>query len=277
MVMALMTLLLEQQLSPPNFPLPPPYYGLRLQTGQSYVVFGRRSGWPKALELSALNGVNGFALNGIHNNDHSGSSVASAGDINGDSLSDIIIGAPDAGEYYVSPDGMAESNVGQSYVVFGNRNTWPAAFELSTLTGFNGLTLNRTFSEYKVKYGQNDAPVAGAGDVNGDGFEDIIIGALSANPVGRLNAGQIYVVFLNKDLLSLPTSTASPLTTTADISSNSSLTTKGSSFTIGALVGIIAGSLVGTSVLALVAFMLWKRYQSPAMPATLTSGDFQHG
>ncbi|MCC5625890.1 integrin alpha, partial [Nostoc sp. CHAB 5715] len=55
--------------------------------------------------LSDLNGSNGFAINGINDNDSSGTSVSNVGDINGDSIDDLIIGAP---------------NAGQSYVVFGS-------------------------------------------------------------------------------------------------------------------------------------------------------------
>jgi hypothetical protein len=37
--------------------------------------------------------------------------------------------------------------------------------------------------------------VSGAGDVNGDGIDDVIVGAPLANPRGDLNAGESYVVF----------------------------------------------------------------------------------
>ena len=62
--------------------------------------------------LSDLNGSNGFAINGIRADDSSGSSVSSAGDVNGDGFDDLIIGANGA-----NPNGI--SSAGQSYVVFG--------------------------------------------------------------------------------------------------------------------------------------------------------------
>src|SRR5918997_213944 len=55
-----------------------------LGAGQSYVVFGSNSGFGASLNLSTLNGSNGFAINGIAEGDLSGLSVSSAGDINGD-------------------------------------------------------------------------------------------------------------------------------------------------------------------------------------------------
>ena len=58
--------------------------------GKSYVVFGRAGlGSSGSLALSSLNGVNGFVLNGQSANDYTGSSVASAGDVNGDGIADL--------------------------------------------------------------------------------------------------------------------------------------------------------------------------------------------
>ena len=60
------------------------------------MVFGGAGlGSNGSFELSSLNGTNGFVLNG-QANDHSGFSVASAGDVNGDGIADLVIGAPNA-------------------------------------------------------------------------------------------------------------------------------------------------------------------------------------
>jgi hypothetical protein len=68
--------------------------------------------FPASIELSALNGTDGFVLSGIDANDYSGYSVSSAGDVNGDGVDDVIIGA-------VSADLNGQSGAGESYVVFG--------------------------------------------------------------------------------------------------------------------------------------------------------------
>jgi hypothetical protein len=153
--------------------------------GQSYVVFGSRSGFSASLNLSTLNGSNGFALNGINASDRSGRSVSNAGDINGDGIADLIIGA-----YLADPN--SQNNAGQSYVVFGSRSTFGASLNLSTLNGSNGFTLNGISQD-----DFSGRSVSSAGDINGDGIADLIIGARYADPNGQTNAGQSYVVFGN--------------------------------------------------------------------------------
>ncbi|MEM6936716.1 MAG: integrin alpha, partial [Pseudomonadota bacterium] len=64
--------------------------------GESYIVFGRSTGFPVNFKLAELDGTNGFVLNGIDTNDYSGGSVSGAGDVNGDGIEDIIIGADGA-------------------------------------------------------------------------------------------------------------------------------------------------------------------------------------
>ena len=149
--------------------------------GESYVVFGGSSVGAGVIQLSALNGTNGFILNGDDASDNSGLSVSGAGDVNGDGINDFIIGAP-----FADP-----SNVGESYVVFGQTNIGSSGtLELSALTGSNGFTFfGFTNSD------QSGYSVSGAGDFNGDGVADVIIGASYADPNSVSNAGEVYVVF----------------------------------------------------------------------------------
>ncbi len=150
-----------------------------IEAGESYIVFGKASGFAASLDLAALDGMNGFRLDGIDVVDFSGFSTASAGDVNGDGFADIIIGAP-----------FSDSFAGESYVVFGKASGFAASLDLATLDGTNGFRLDGIdFFDYSGR------SVASAGDVNGDGFDDIIIGAYAGDPGGDSSAGESYVVF----------------------------------------------------------------------------------
>jgi hypothetical protein len=156
-----------------------------LNAGESYVVFGRVGiGSSGAVDLSMLDGTNGFVLEGISVGDYTGDSVSCAGDVNGDGIDDMIIGA-----YLADPDG--NSSAGKSYVVFGGNGVGSSgAIELSSLDGSNGFVVNGADAG-----DQSGCSVSSAGDVNGDGVADLIIGAIRADPNGNASAGEGYVVF----------------------------------------------------------------------------------
>ena len=156
-------------------------------SGESYVVFGNSTGFSSSFNLADLDGSNGFILNGIDALDQSGFAVSDAGDINGDGLDDLIIGALGG-----DPDG--NSSAGESYVVFGNSNGFSSSLNLADLDGNNGFTINGI-----DPFDQSGYSVSGAGDVNGDGLDDLIIGARAAGPNGNTVAGESYVVFGNSN------------------------------------------------------------------------------
>ncbi len=161
----------------------------KTEAGDSYVVFGRASGWSAAIDLASIAaGAGGFVIHGQDASDFSGFSVASAGDINGDGFADLIIGAGGG-----DAAGNAKSYAGDSYVVFGKASGWGAAIDLASIaSGAGGFVIHgqdaRDFSGFSV---------ASAGDINGDGFNDLIIGTRGGDAAGNFKsyAGDSYVVF----------------------------------------------------------------------------------
>ncbi|WP_397603410.1 calcium-binding protein, partial [Sphingorhabdus sp.] len=152
-------------------------------SGASYVVFGKANG--TAVNLSAIaSGTGGFVINGAAAGDQSGRSVSSAGDVNGDGFDDLIVGA-----FGASTNGIGTS--GASYVVFGKANG--TAVNLSAIA--SGSTAGGFVINGAAWIDQSGISVSSAGDVNGDGFDDLIVGAFGSDPNGNSDSGASYVVF----------------------------------------------------------------------------------
>jgi hypothetical protein len=179
-------------------------YGANAGAGAAYVVYG--SDAPTSVSLAAL-GTRGFAISGAAANNLAGGRVAAAGDVNGDGRDDVIIAALGV-----------NANTGAAYVVYGSDA--PTTVSLATL-GARGFAISGAAAN-----DQAGARVAAAGDVNGDGRDDVIIGAYGVST----GAGAAYVVFGSD----APTSV-----------SLAALGTRGF-----AISGAAAGDLAGTSVAA---------------------------
>lgn len=160
-------------------------------TGSTYVVFGN-SDLPEIIELSALNqpnSANGVTINGIDDEDRSGSSISTAGDLNGDGIDDIVIGAR-----FADPNDRLDA--GETYVVFGTSNL-PSVIELSTLSQPDSVAGAVIFGINESDY---SGSVSNAGDINTDGFDDLLIGATGADANSNNATGITYVLFGDSNL-----------------------------------------------------------------------------
>lgn len=150
------------------------------ETGEAYVVFGSDAGFDARINLSTLDGTNGFVLPGLTAGDRTGTLIASGGDINGDGIEDMVISSPNAASG--SPSGS-----GVTHVVFGSNTGFAASFDLSSLNGSTGFTIA----------GTNNDTGGGtfAGDLNGDGVDDLLVTAPQADHDGLSKVGETYVIF----------------------------------------------------------------------------------
>jgi hypothetical protein len=161
------------------------------------VVWGKTSG--SAIDLANVaNGTGGFVIYGQSWGENSGYSISSAGDVNGDGLADLIIGA-----YKSSPAGI--SSAGRSYVVFGKTDT--KAIDLSDIVSGIG-------SPVSFSYNGTD----GANNYTGTSASEIILGGAGNDTLSGAGGTDVLLGGQGNDLLIINASNitrlqASPLVT----------------------------------------------------------------
>ncbi len=140
--------------------------------GKVYLFWGREQGWPRGVNLAQAD----VSFVGEVEYDNAGIAVAYAGDVNGDGYADFLIGAPNNDE--------RGENTGKVYLFFGKKGSWPKKIPLS----------QADMSLLGEQAGDNAGnALSFAGDVNGDGYADFLIGAKN-NDGGGDNAGKCYLV-----------------------------------------------------------------------------------
>lgn len=156
--------------------------------GIAWVVYGTQSPAAHALAKGldpGLTPAQGFRINGYYNGDQAGAAVADAGDVNGDGFDDVLVGAP-------SMDGVQLNrfDAGGVAVVYGGRVNEDVQLFLDWFQPEDGFVIDGPGVGARL-----GSAVAGAGDVNGDGIDDVLAGAPNADEGGRNDAGAAYVVY----------------------------------------------------------------------------------
>jgi len=156
--------------------------------GAVFVYYGSPefcSGYPKKVQV----------VSGMAEGSFLGYSVAGAGDVNGDGYADVLMGAPgvDAGD--PAYPGLTYNDVGQAYLTFGGpdglgETSWSFA-------GERGIPTVEPGCSYFVQAyvcGMLGDKVAAAGDINSDGYADILVSAPFYS-WGQTQEGKVYLFF----------------------------------------------------------------------------------
>ena len=137
--------------------------------GKAYLIFGRVSDWPTSVadaDVSFL-GEPGF-ISGLRR-------ATAAGDVDGDGLDDLLLGSYE--------NGHNGGETGKTYLIYGRDSGWPPELAMAD-AAFVG----------EEEFDDSSIGLASAGDVNGDGLDDILIGAFQNDEFDD-DAGKTYLLF----------------------------------------------------------------------------------
>lgn len=152
--------------------------------GSIYVVFGSAGPYGATFDLASLDGSNGFRVDGPETASRFGENVAFA-DFNGDGYADVVVGAAHADtrvDDHRGGSSLSRSLGGAAYIIFGGDGARTPVFDLAGIDGSNGLRFEGYNSIERFGYRLNTV-----GDLNGDGYEDLAVGAIGTDHNGIIS------------------------------------------------------------------------------------------
>ncbi len=150
--------------------------------GAIHILFMNTDGSVDSTEV-----INDSTANGpeLSNHDKFGMSIANIGDLDGDGVNDLAVGA--------DGDDTGGNNRGTVYILFMNTDG-----SIDSIEEINDSTANGPELEGYDMFGSS---IADIGDLNNDGVNDIIVGAIGADCVSCVgnNSGEVHIMFMNTD------------------------------------------------------------------------------
>jgi hypothetical protein len=161
--------------------------------GAVYVIFGKTGPYTDIHIFKFVTGIHGFAIFGEASNMRLGSSHTSLrgalGDINGDGIDDFAVASSNA-------DYAERNAAGMVYVIYGKPTSEAVTdIDLAHELGDAGVEIGGAAVGDKI-----GTSISGAGDVNGDGVKDLLIGCPGCNPEDREGAGATYLIYCTEDM-----------------------------------------------------------------------------
>ena len=160
----------------------PAYAGVN--QGKVYIIYGNGTVLDDKQVVQHADKFGGYLITGAAANDYFGEAVRALGDINGDGYDDIIVGAP-------RNEAGSATDQGAAYIIYGRTDQGADDISLASGVGTRGIAIRGAVAGDQAGFGANSA-----GDVNGDGLDDILIGAPN-NDIGGADAGAAYLIYGN--------------------------------------------------------------------------------
>ncbi len=156
------------------------------QPGRVHVVFGSDAQLPGRIGLGRAGAPRSSRIDGLAAGDDFGLAVAGLGDVDGDGLADVGVGAPGLVDVFDGQGPVADS--GRVFVLFGQPAPQPQ-YSVAGLDAGRGYSLTAP-----TPGGRFGTAVAGPGDFDGDGVSDLLVSAPGSRFEGVADAGQVWVV-----------------------------------------------------------------------------------